>query len=100
MKLGTHVLPAVGVMLRGRWIPSLPGLHQRQALTPERELGQLVREKRKEFEPCHRPDLNREVHRGRLGPGDMPPARWNVEPSPSFQSRGQAYPRRFALVGE
>ena len=61
MELGAHLLPAVGVVLRGCWTPGLPRLHQGEALAPEGKLGQVVRKKLTQFEPRHWHHPNGEV---------------------------------------
>ena len=70
----------IGVVLPSRrQTVSRCGRHERQALTPERGVRQVVGEKVEQGEPGNRHHPNGEVNRLRLGPGDMPPAGRNVE---------------------
>ena len=82
VELCTHVLPALHVVFPGGCTPGFPWLHEGEALAPEEGRSEVLLQKLKQLEPDYRHDTDGEVHRGRLRPGDMPPARRDVEPIP------------------
>src|SRR5918912_845056 len=79
VELRTHGLPALQVVCLGGCMPGLPGLYEGEALAPEEGGSEVLLQKLKQLEPDDWHDTDGEVHRGRLCPGDMPPARGNVE---------------------
>jgi hypothetical protein len=99
-ELCAHVLPEVWGLFRGCWPAGLRLRHPGQALAPEGVLGQAVLEELEQREADHRHDPDGQVNGFRLGLGDMPPARRNIQSIPRLQPTRQAYRGRLAVIAQ